>query len=375
MFYSLLYANDPALLRHTLKSLNFVARSSCYRLAKQSYIMLKTKQAIANITNLISKQPETEADLFLLWRWAISEIEQTPAFINYEQLASNADRATINGLSLAGVTRSYLPLNETMLIVNQTPDSFSEQGVDYLAKSKTMAKIIAALEAGVSIIDVGAESTRPNASKISAKEEIARLVPLIDELVKLKQRYNFKISLDSYQAPTVMYFLPQIDIINDVSAALSIEVLEQLIQQNKTYLFMHNLTIPANPKVNLALNCNPIDQLLDFATEKMHLLLSRGFNKEQLIFDPGIGFNKTTEQSWYILRNITQLHQLGLELLVGHSRKRFMNKITAKEYQQRDFESAAIAAFLFKQNIDYVRVHGYEQMQTLLMIENQLGIN
>ena len=135
---------------------------------------------------------------------------------------------------------------------------------------------------------------------------------------------------------------------------------------------MHSLTIPANSLINLARECNPQEEILSWAEKKINYLLELGFNCENLIMDIGIGFNKTMAQSWYLLRNIDRFQTLPVEIMVGHSRKRFLNKITTKPYHERDFESAIIASNLLKQGVDYVRLHSYNYCEQICTILNNI---
>ena len=311
----------------------------------------------------------------LLWEWAHAELRQDVSWLKYEQQA--ASKAL--GCSLYGdgeeIYRSFLPLSEIMLIVNQTPDSFSDGGKFYQQTDKALAEIELALQSGISVIDVGAESTRPGAEILDAATETARLTPLMSGLAELKTRYAFKISLDSYKATTIEHFLPLLDIVNDVSGRLPDGCLRQIAVAGKSYIFMHSLTIPADPQVTLSPEGDPCSEVLEWATTKRDHLIRLGFEYKQLICDPGIGFNKTTEQSWYLLRQIVQFQQLGIELLVGHSRKRFLNKITTSEFAKRDIETAAISAYLSEQGVDYLRVHDYRDYLAQIMVSNQLHNN
>ena len=122
----------------------------------------------------------------------------------------------------------------------------------------------------------------------------------------------------------------------------------------------------------LGSDCDPCAEILQWAESKLEQLLQLGFTHKQLICDPGIGFNKTAAQSWYLLRNISQLQSLDVELLVGHSRKRFLDQVTLSEYGGRDSESAAVANFLANQSVDYIRMHDYREYFKLVKTNNHL---
>lgn len=311
--------------------------------------------------------------LEVLTNWGISELMQDINFINYEMKAASSPFACCHmNFESKQILRSYQPLTELMLIINNTPDSFSENGKVFNQLKTISAKVENALCRGVSIIDVGAESTRPDARIITAKEEINRLEALLTEISRLKQCYNFKLSLDSYKPETIIKFLNIIDIVNDVSGKMPSSLLETIAKKQKIYLPMHSLTLPADRSINIPVDENPIDFMLKWGQDKLDQLLNIGFTKEQIILDIGIGFNKTPEQSWYLLRNIGKLHNLGVELLVGHSRKSFMNKITRHSFGERDLETAVISNYLCHELVDYLRVHDLDFFERISGINSQL---
>jgi len=382
MNYYQLSASSRQQLRQILRNLTGykLTYSSCYQLEQQFHILAATECSIPNLELFLpSLNPLTQLNTTLatLWQWAQSEIKQDLNWLRFENSASI-------GLNCADlihhqikISRSFLPLTESMLIINQTPDSFSDGGKFYQQLDKTLANIEQALIAGVSIIDIGAESTRPGASYLSSIAEIQRLQDIINGINELKSRYQFKLSLDSYKPSTIQHFLPLIDIVNDVSANLPTECLRRISAENKTYLFMHSLSVPADPKLTLAPELNPLDELNNWLQKQLERLSKLGFKPTQLISDPGIGFNKTMHQSWYLLKHIAKLHQNDLELLVGHSRKRFLNKVNGAvdDAANRDNESAQIACYLTTQGVDYVRLHNYKTYHQQVMSLNQLQNN
>lgn len=381
MNYYPIHANSRQQLRQQLRQLKLysIKYSSCYQLEQKLYLLLSCEQ---NIPNLSIYLPTTEifaklnTPLALLSHWAYSELQQD---INWLKLEDNA-QIGLNCVYLiqqqTKITRSFLPLTESMLIINQTPDSFSDGGKLFQQTEKTLMHIEEALNSGVNIIDIGAESTRPGASYLTPQEEIHRLHDIIQAIHELKTSYQFKLSLDSYKAETIQHLLPLIDIVNDVSANLPQDCLEQIRAENKIYLFMHSLSVPADPKLTLNTELNPIEAIKHWLDKKTTQLFALGFKPQQLISDPGIGFNKTMNQSWYLLKHIQQLQHAEIETLVGHSRKRFLNKINSSpDATKRDEESARVACHLANQAVDYVRIHNYQAYHQQVMSQNQLQDN
>lgn len=381
MNYYPIHADSRQQLRQQLRQLNLysIKYSSCYQLEQKLYLLLSCEQ---NIPNLSIYLPNTEifaklnTPLALLLHWAYSELQQDINWLKLEDRAQIGLNCVYIIQQQTKITRSFLPLTESMLIINQTPDSFSDGGEFFQQTKKTLACIEDALNSGVSIIDIGAESTRPGANYLTPQEEIQRLNNIIHSIHELKASYQFKLSLDSYKAETIQHFLPLIDIVNDVSANLPPDCLEQIRAENKIYLFMHSLSVPADPKLILDTEINPLNTIKHWLERKTTQLLELGFEQLQLISDPGIGFNKTMNQSWYLLRHIKQLQHAEVETLVGHSRKRFLNKISAAtDATKRDDESARIACYLASQEVDYVRLHNYQVYHQQIISQNQLQNN
>lgn len=243
-------------------------------------------------------------------------------------------------------------------IVNVTPDSFSDGGGNAFVAEHALAKIAGLIEDGVDVIDIGAESTRPNADPLTAEEEWARLQPV---LVPALERWGAEIhwSVDTRHAETANRSLGLgVDCINDVSAASNQALLEVIAgYPERQYVLMHSLTVPVKPGVTLPEQCDVIQELQQFAEEVLQKLQQFGILREQLIFDPGIGFGKTAAQSWEIIRSIAKLNRIGLPLYVGHSRKSFLMEIAGENPVERDAATLAVSLALASKGVDYLRVH------------------
>lgn len=381
MNYYPISASSRQQLRQTLRQLKQydIKYSSCYQLEQEFYVLLSCNDNLYSLQAYIPPVnlfDQLNTPLAMLWNWAYSELIQDLNWLKFEDNTQHGVNCANLIHQQTKITRSFLPLTESMLIINQTPDSFSDGGEFFQQIDKTLIQIENALKNGVSIIDIGAESTRPGASYLTPEEEIQRLNTIICAIQDLRYNYKFKLSLDSYKAETIQHFLPMIDIVNDVSANLPMSCLERICAEDKIYLFMHSLSVPANPKLTLNIELNPIDEINRWLNKKLLQLIDFGFQPQQLISDPGIGFNKTMNQSWYLLKHIQQLQSDKIEMLVGHSRKRFLNKINSStEAIQRDNESANIACYLASQGVDYIRLHNYQVYHQQIISQNQLQHN
>ncbi len=263
-----------------------------------------------------------------------------------------------------------------MGILNLTPDSFSDGGkFNDLELAITHAKNL--FNDGADIIDVGAESTRPGSSLISPAEEWQRLKPFLDAWSLCWDRQNFKpkLSIDTRQPAVAEKLLAyDIDFFNDVGG-LTDPKMQGVAKASKAKLiFMHNLGIPADPKVVLPDDTDVVSCVYQWGERQIENLLGLGINKNRLIFDVGIGFGKDAEQSFALIKNIKKLQGLGIEILVGHSRKSFLSKFTAKSFAERDLETAVFSGFLASQKVNYLRVHNVDYTMRLLKINAQSSI-
>ncbi|MDR1057427.1 MAG: dihydropteroate synthase [Coxiellaceae bacterium] len=259
-----------------------------------------------------------------------------------------------------------------MGILNVTPDSFSDGGkFDDLSRALEHAKSLFA--AGADIIDIGVESTRPGSKTISPEDEWSRLKPVLDSWSSLWSSKGFKpkLSVDTYKAETVQKLLSyQVDFLNEVGGLINPKMRTVVKESNAKIIFMHNLGLPANPQVILPQNVDIVSQIYRWGEKQLNSLINIGIARERLIFDVGIGFGKNAEQSLALIKGIVQFHDLDIPILVGHSRKSFLSRLTDKKFAARDLESTVFSGFLAKQKVDYLRVHDVDMNMRLLKVES-----
>jgi dihydropteroate synthase len=257
-------------------------------------------------------------------------------------------------------------------IVNLTPDSFSDGGnCADVAAMIVLAGAMAA--AGAEVIDVGAESTRPGAVPLDPEEEWQRLLPFMEQVLPgLKGRC--RISIDTRHAETARRALERgADWINDVGGFADAAMVEAVAPSGCALVVMHSLSIPADPKVTLPDDADPVAALLAFGYERVAALEAAGINRSRLIFDPGIGFGKTAAQSLEILRRAAELRVLGVPLLVGHSRKSFLKAFADGPPPMRDAATLAFSAYLMDRGVGYLRVHDVSGHAALRAIWREMG--
>ncbi len=255
-----------------------------------------------------------------------------------------------------------LPLNspKIMGIVNITPDSTSSDG--YLSrndKNNFSSEIWQKFLDGASILDFGAQSTRPHSTVIDYQEEIERMKIVMDDFFASyfnKSPIFPEISIDSFYPEVINHCITNyhVDIVNDVSGLADLRLLDYIANSDRKIVLMHNLGIPAGGKI-FDESCDVMDELKRWFEEKIEQIMKfSGIKKEQIILDPGMGFGKTITQQYELINRIGELKEFGLKILLGHSKKSFMRNIASSE--NRANETIAISSMVTK-NVDYLRVH------------------
>lgn len=254
-------------------------------------------------------------------------------------------------------------------ILNLTPDSFSDGG-KYFDEKKALFYLEEMLMAGADIIDIGAESTRPNAQILNAQEEIARLENILPKLIFAIKNFNkihnknIQASIDSYHLETIIFAHKiGVEIINDVSGLIDEKIIDYIAQNNLTAILMHNLAIHSNPELVVNRDLNVVDEIINWAHQKINYLTAQKIQKSQLIFDPGIGFAKNSTQSIRILKNINAFRVLNLPIYVGHSKKSFLDalNIPSQPNLDRTAKTLILSQYLAQKNVEYLRVHDVKE--------------
>jgi dihydropteroate synthase len=242
-----------------------------------------------------------------------------------------------------------------MGILNVTPDSFADGGrhFDFEAAINRAKEMISE---GVDIIDVGGESTRPGADRVTEEIERDRVIPVITELVEL----GVTLSIDTTRANIAQAAISAgASIVNDVSGGLADAKMAALIASNPNvqYVVMH-WRGHSKDMQKAAEYKNVVGEVKDELDERVIALTKSGVLPEQIILDPGIGFAKSSAHNWELLKNIDRLNLLGFPLLVGASRKRFLGDLlSAPEADDRESASIALTTYLAKSGVWGVRTH------------------
>ena len=274
-----------------------------------------------------------------------------------------ADRDALAGLrpDLCGMT---LERPRVMGILNITPDSFSDGG-DLLAVADAVSRAKIMSQAS-DILDIGGESTRPGADEVTIGDEIARVVPVIRGI--RDAGLTTPISIDTRKAAVAVAALDAgADMINDVAAGrFDPEILSVAAEREVPICLMHSIAEPKTMQ-SRAQYGDVVAEVYDHLAERIAVARGAGIAPEMLIADPGIGFGKTLQHNLSLLRDLSLYHGLGVPLLVGASRKRFIGEIgEAAVAKDRLGGSVAVALHAADRGAHILRVHDtYETRQAL----------
>ena len=247
-------------------------------------------------------------------------------------------------------------------ILNLTPDSFSDGG-KFNEYKAALIHLTQMMKDRADVIDIGAESTRPSATKIDAIAEWNRLENILPQIIfeikkfNLENGKNIQTSIDSYHFETIKksYELG-VDVINDVSGLVDERIVEFIAAKNIVTILMHSLPIYTDPELVINHHINVNKEILTWAKNKIVALEKKGVKKSQLIFDPGIGFAKNADQSIRILKNIDFYRELELPIYIGHSKKSFLDKVNCGELD-RGGKTLLVSKYLIAKEMEFIRVH------------------
>ena len=250
---------------------------------------------------------------------------------------------------------------QVMGVLNVTPDSFSD-GNQYnsLESAVDHAKLL--VLAGAQIIDIGGESTRPGATRITSEEEQARIIPVVQAISDLK--LGSQISIDTMNASTAeLAIAAGAGIINDVSGGLADENMFAVAAKHGVVIVLSHWRGHSDIMNTLASYQNVAEEVAQELQARVAAALAAGIKRENIIVDPGLGFAKDMKQNWQLVARLDEIEKLGLPVLVGASRKRFIagaldgEEPNSVSHERRDVATAVLTALLMQRKLWGVRVH------------------
>lgn len=270
-------------------------------------------------------------------------------------------KITWQSFSLDFSKKTYL-----MGILNVTPDSFSDGG-QYFDKSAAIKRACQMVEEGADIIDIGGESTRPGSEPVPLQEEIARTIPVIEEISK---KIKVPVSIDTYKAEVAKRALDVgASIVNDISGLRFDSEMPKVASQYKVpVVIMHIKGTPKNMQVNPQYEAL-IPEIMDYFRESIRLAVESGIAEDKIIIDPGIGFGKTLDHNLEIIKNLHEFTLLEKPLLAGVSRKAFIGKILGDAPASERLEgTAAAVAISILNGANIIRVHDVKEMKKVALV-------
>jgi len=246
-----------------------------------------------------------------------------------------------------------------MGVLNVTPDSFSDGG-EFFETEAAVARGDQIASEGADVIDVGGESTRPGAEPVSAKEELKRVIPVIE---KLHAKIDIPISIDTSKSEVAIAALDSgASIVNDVTAGRGDKRMLSLAAKRKAAIVLMHMqgeprTMQKNPRYE-----DVVTEVADFFRQQYARALECGVDPMAIAFDPGIGFGKTQEHNLTLLKNLERLRVHDRPLVVGVSRKSFLGKlVNSSEVSERTAPTTALTGILRARGADILRVHDVQE--------------
>tara|TARA_A100001015_G_scaffold135081_2_gene149908 strand:- start:1706 stop:2557 length:852 start_codon:yes stop_codon:yes gene_type:complete len=256
-----------------------------------------------------------------------------------------------------------------MGILNVTPDSFSDGG-KYLEKNTAINHALEMIDEGADIIDIGGESTRPFSDPVSLKEEISRVVPVIEGI---RKESDVCISIDTTKSQVATAALNSgASVINDVSA-MEVDPLmvDVALKFDCPLIIMHMKGTPKNMQDDPQYE-SLISDIKDYLLDRADFIISKGINPKKIVIDPGIGFGKTVENNFEIIKNLNHFTTMNFPVLLGASRKSFIG-ISLNLPEKDRLEGSLAANIIGLQNgAKIFRVHDVAETNKALIIANKI---
>ncbi|MBD1825394.1 dihydropteroate synthase [Cyanobacteria bacterium FACHB-DQ100] len=272
---------------------------------------------------------------------------------------------------LSRTTLSWGQKTYIMGVLNVTPDSFSDGG-QFNSLQSAIAQAEQMVKDGADILDIGGQSTRPNADEVSLQEELDRVLPIIEAI---RQRFEIPISVDTTRSQVAKAAIAVgADMINDISGAVfDAEMLTTVGKLGVPIILMHMRGTPKTMQ-SLTEYDNLVQEICDFLQERIQSAIAQGIT--QIMIDPGIGFAKKYDQNLEILRRLQDFKSLNCPILVGASRKSFIGQILDQpDPKQRAWGTAAACVSAIANGADVVRVHDVAEMRDACRVADAIWRN
>lgn len=270
--------------------------------------------------------------------------------------------------------RYEFPLNLRTYIVgilNVTPDSFSDGG-RFITIDQALRHAEAMILAGVDILDVGGESTRPGSYPVGLSEELQRVVPVIEKICKT---FDCAVSIDTYKAAVAdAAFSAGACIANDINGLQhDPEMAAAVARHNAGVIVMHNARLYRGIPPEASPSADVMADVASFLQRSCLIAQQAGVQSDHIMIDPGIGFGVTSSESIQMIARLDELKQLGFPILIGPSRKRFIGNILNQNAADRLHGTSAAVAIGIDHGADFIRVHDVREMAEVARVADALS--
>ncbi len=257
-----------------------------------------------------------------------------------------------------------------MGIINVTPDSFSDGGATF-EPAAAVEHGLRLVAAGADLLDIGGESTRPGAAAVDVREELRRVMPVVEALC---ERAGVPVSIDTSKAAVAREALAAgAEVVNDVSACRADPAMIPLLAEAGCGVcLMHMQGSPATMQRNPRY-VNVVDDVFRFLAERRDALEAAGIDRARIAVDPGIGFGKTLDHNLELLRNAARFRRLGCPVLFGHSRKRFISAVLGNDALDRTAGTIGASLALALHGVHVLRIHDVPAVHHALQLFDACG--
>lgn len=324
-----------------------VARGvAVFSIERTDILLMGTLKQYRQLINKLRMQP-----------WGLKKLAEELKELLQKQIEPGKGMLNCGEHNLDLGQRTYI-----MGILNITPDSFSDGG-KYIDVDSALRQAVQMVEDGADIIDIGGESTRPQATPISIDEEMYRVMPIIERLAK---EIPVPISIDTYKGQVAREAVKfGASLINDVwGLRYDDEMVKAVAESHVPYIMMHNQT--GTEYTDL------LGDIIKFFKQGIEILREKDVNLNRLIIDPGIGFGKTHEQNIEVMKRLEELNTLGLPMLLGTSRKSIIGNTLGLPVEERLEGTAATVSYGIIQGASIIRVHDVKQMARVAKMTDAL---
>lgn len=245
-----------------------------------------------------------------------------------------------------------------MGILNLAPDSFYDGG-RYTQKKKALVRVEEMVSHGANLIDIGGESTRPGATKVSTEEELRRIIPIVG---KIKELFEIPVSVDTYKAQIAQEAIEAgADMINDISGLRFDPEMKYVVAKYKVPLVLMHIKGTPGDMQNNPYYDSLLGEIVSYLRESIVIAKEAGIDEERIVIDPGIGFGKSVRHNLEIINKLSELKSLGRPILIGVSRKSFIGNVLNLPLQERLEGSLAATCLAVTQGARIVRTHDVKE--------------